>query len=205
MRLRLVAGLGLAVSVMPIVAAAQGNPADGATHWPAIVECGAERSAAARHECVDRVLRAAGVLSEARVVQEAREDFGRENRAPAPRTAAAPPAAPPTAPPPAVAAAPAPAPAAPTAAAPVPAQAQVQAQAQGDMDRLVTSIAAVRTIGFRRVRVTTTDGSVWDQTRDETFNTPPKVGDTFSIERASLGSFQCRFGRSSNYRCERVD
>jgi hypothetical protein len=53
--------------------------------------------------------------------------------------------------------------------------------------------------------VTTTDGSVWDQTRDETFNTPPKVGDTFSIERASLGSFQCRFARASNYRCERVD
>jgi hypothetical protein len=198
MRLRLVAGVCVAASVMPMMAAAQGNPGDAATHWPAIVECGAERSAAARHACVDRVLRSAGVLSEARVVQETREEFGRQNRAEAPRT-------PPT---PAVAAAPA---SAAATAAPAPAASVASAAAPpaparaAEIDKLVTSIAAVRTIGYRRLRVTTTDGSVWDQTRDETFNTPPKVGDTFSIERASLGSFQCRFARASNYRCERVD
>jgi hypothetical protein len=196
MRLRLVAGVCVAASVMPMMAAAQGNPGDAATHWPAIVECGAERSAAARHACVDRVLRSAGVLSEARVVQETREEFGRQNRAEAPRT-------PPTR---AVAAAPA---SAAATAAPAPAASVASAAAPparaAEIDRLVTSIAAVRTIGYRRLRVTTTDGSVWDQTRDETFNTPPKVGDTFSIERASLGSFQCRFARASNYRCERVD
>jgi hypothetical protein len=197
MRVRLVAGLCLAGSVMPVLAAAQDGSGDAGSRWAAIVECGAERSAAARHECVDRELRAVGVLSEARVAQETREAFGRENRAEAPPPPRAVAAAPSTAAAPPAASAPRPAAAAPVAAAaPAPPAA---------IDRIDTSVAAVRTIGYRRLRVTTADGSVWDQTRDETFNTRPRVGDSFTVERASLGSFQCRFARASNYRCERVD
>jgi hypothetical protein len=67
---------------------------------------------------------------------------------------------------------------------------------------LATTVAAVRTIGFQRVRITAADGTVWDQTQAQDFRTPPEVGDAFTVEPAALGSFRCQVAGSSRYRCE---
>jgi hypothetical protein len=138
---------------------------------------------------MDDVLRRAGLLSDARVAQEARRDFGRDNRP-----------APPPPPPPAVASAPRPV--STPGSVPIPAAVP---ERPADIDKLATTIASVSTIGYRRLRVTTAEGSVWDQTEDKTFNSPPKAGDIFEIQRAALGSYRCRFAQSSRYRCERAD
>ena len=73
------------------------------------------------------------------------------------------------------------------------------------MRELVTTIASVRTAGYRRLVVTTAEGSVWQQTQAENFTTPPKPGDSFVIQQAAFNSYRCRFGNGSRYRCERVD
>lgn len=175
MSLRALVGVGAGILAMPVAALAQGGAGDAATNWGAIAECGSIDNAARRHDCVDGVLRRAGVLSEARVAQAAREDFGNERRAATPERAPAPLA--PTAP--------------PTRAA--------------DIEELVTTVASVASAGYNRLRVTTAEGSVWEQTQAEAFRTPPKPGDSFTIERGAVGSFRCQFGRASLYRCQRVD
>ncbi|HEY6817040.1 MAG TPA: hypothetical protein VI168_16000 [Croceibacterium sp.] len=192
MSFRIVAGVGLGALVVPALASAQAGSGDAGRNWAAIAECGAIKNADRRHDCVDDVLQAAGVLSATQVAQEAREDFGRENRPEPPR--------------PQSVAVPAP------VVAPAPAQGSVPAQAAAeaprraaDLDELVTTVASVRSIGYKRVRVTTPEGSVWDQTQAEGFNAEPKSGDRFSVERAAMNSFLCQIGRSSRYRCERID
>jgi hypothetical protein len=178
--------LGIAATFAPASAQAQADATEAASrNWAAIAECAAVDSPEQRHRCVDDVLRHAGLLSEARVAQEARRDFGRD--APARPTRPAPPPRPSAS-----------APASASASASVP-------ESTVATDKLATTIASVRTIGYQRLRVTTAEGSIWDQTEAETFNSSPKVGDTFEIERAALGSYRCRFARSSRYRCERVD
>ena len=177
MSAKFVAGVGLCALIAPAIALAQGDPGAAGRNWAAIEQCGSIRNADRRHECMDGVLQQAGVLSGQQVAQEAREEFGKEDR-PAPRSAAAP------------------AQAAVTSAAPA---------RPAELDEVVTTVAAVRNAGYHRVRVTTSDGSVWDQTQAETFTAEPKPGDRFAVERASMGSFLCKFGRSSSYRCERAD
>jgi hypothetical protein len=179
MTIRTLLGIGIAVTFAPMAAHAQADATDVSSNWAAIADCAGADAPEQRHQCMDDVLRRAGLLSDQRVAQEARRDFGRA--APA-RPAPTPP----------------PAPAAASASAPAP-------QATVTADKLATTIASVRTIGYRRLRVTTADGSVWDQAEAETFNSSPKVGDSFEIERGALGSYRCRFARSNRYRCERVD
>lgn len=74
-----------------------------------------------------------------------------------------------------------------------------------ELTEVATTIQAVRTVGYQRLRVTTAEGSVWEQTQAESFNTSPKVGDSFSIERTQLGGYRCRFARASRYYCQRMD
>ena len=72
----------------------------------------------------------------------------------------------------------------------------------GDLaEALTTTITSVQTVGYQRLRVTTAAGSVWEQTQAEALRTPPRVGDTFHVEPAALGSYRCRVERSSLYRC----
>ena len=70
---------------------------------------------------------------------------------------------------------------------------------------LTTTITSVQTIGYERLLVTTADGSTWEQTQAQSFLTPAKAGDAFSVEPAAMGSFRCRFNQSSRYRCKQVD
>ncbi len=174
------AGAAVCALAVPAVAWAQADAGSAARNWAAIEQCAAVKNAERRHECLDGVLQQAGVLSGEQRVQEVREEFGREDR-PAPR----------------------PAPAARTAtaqAAPAPAPARA-----AELDEIVTTVAAVRSIGYQRIRVTTAEGSVWDQTQGEGFAAEPRKGDRFSVERGAMNSFLCQFGRSSRYRCERTD
>jgi hypothetical protein len=89
--------------------------------------------------------------------------------------------------------------------APPPAQASAAPARPAPLDELATTVASARSIGYHRVRVTTTDGSVWDQTQDEGFLAEPKAGDRFSVERGAMNSYLCQFGRASRYRCQRID
>lgn len=182
-------GLGAVAVLATASAQAQGGQAGAAGgDWAGIVQCAAIDRAEARHQCMDDVVRRAGLLSDERVAQAAREDFGNENRAQPPRAAPAPVVAPAAAP---AAVASAPAPVAPARA--------------GDIDELVTTVAAAQVRGDRRLVVTTAEGSVWEQTQSETFRSTPKAGSQFSIERTSMGGFRCSFERSSHYRCRRID
>lgn len=187
-------GLGVAALLAPMVAQAQGRQAAADEHWAAIARCAAIDQAEARHQCMDDVVRRAGLLSDDRLAQSARREFGNEDRAgpavssPAPATAPAPSPSPPPA---SVAAAPA-------STAPAPTRAQ-------DIGELVTTVASAQLRGDRRLVVTTAEGSVWEQTQSESFRAMPRAGDRFSIERVSLGGFRCGFERSTVYRCRRVD
>ncbi|OYX10371.1 MAG: hypothetical protein B7Z08_01390 [Sphingomonadales bacterium 32-68-7] len=88
----------------------------------------------------------------------------------------------------------------PARSAPTPAPAPVPV-----VDEIATTVRGVRTVGFQRLRVTTAEGSVWEQTQAEDFPTGPRIGDAFVIERTTLGGYRCRFGRSSRYYCQRMD
>jgi hypothetical protein len=178
-------GFGALALLLP--APAQSQDAAGGD-WAGIVQCAAIGRADERHACMDEVIRRAGLLSEARVTQAAREDFGNENRAEPVRAA----------PPVAVAAA-------PPAAAAVPSTAPLAPARAADLDKLATTVVSAQVRGDRRLVVTTAEGSVWEQTQSETFRNAPKTGNPFSIERTSLGGFRCSFERSTHYRCRRID
>ena len=184
MTMRILLGTGLVAACMPLAAYAQAGSAEAGRNWSAITDCAAAPSAEQRHQCMDDVLRRTGLLSDARVAEEARRDFGRD----APSRPAPPPP-----------------PAPVSASASAPASASTPEASAVETDRLVTTIASVGTTGYRRLRVTTAEGSVWEQTEAKSFNSSPKVGDTFEVEHAALGSYRCRFARSSRYRCQRAD
>jgi hypothetical protein len=178
MSVKFLAGVGACALSVPAIAWAQGSGSGAEGNWAAAAQCGAIRNAEQRHQCLDGVLQRAGVLSGEQVAQEVREEFGKQDR-PAPR----------------------PAPAERVQAA-QPAASPTRA---AELDEVVTTIASTRTIGYQRVRVTTAEGAVWDQTQGESFAAEPRKGDRFSVERGAMNSFLCQFGRSSRYRCQRTD
>jgi hypothetical protein len=177
MNFRMLTMCGFASLAVPTVVSAQGNPSDAARNWGAIAECAAINEAAARHECMDGVVSRAGVLSEEQIAEAARQEFGREDRRQAVRSTPAPVVSS--------------SPAAPARAA--------------DIQELVTTVASVRTVGYRKLRVTTAEGSVWDQTQAESFSNDPRPGDAFSIQRGPLSGYRCQFRQASRYPCERVE
>ncbi|OJY65954.1 MAG: hypothetical protein BGP16_05970 [Sphingobium sp. 66-54] len=181
---------GLAGGALLAVGAAQAQPGgDAAANWEAVVQCAGRSGAAARHACIDQVLRDRGVLDRERELSDARQSFGQERRAaPAPVPAPAP------APVPAPAAAPvaqAPASAPPPAAPP-------------ELKALQTQVAAVRTGADRVLTITTAEGAVWRQTQTIDMRIPPVKGDTIEIEESALGGHRCKFG-SKIFRCRRVN
>lgn len=177
---------GLAGGTLLAVGAAQAQPGgDAAANWEAVVQCAGRSGAAARHACIDQLLRDRGVLDRERELTDARQSFGQERRA-------APPPAP--APAPAPAAAPV---ARPPASAPPPA-------APPELKALHTQVAAVRTGADRMLTITTTEGAVWRQTQTIDMRIPPAKGDTIEIEESALGGHRCKFG-SKIFRCRRVN
>ena len=175
MKTSILMGAGL-VLALPVTASAQ-DQVSGETRWNQVVACAAERSVEARHACMDSVLRAAGALDVAREVAVNRENFGREERA-----------APP--PPPPVAATVA----APARVAPPP-----------PVTGITTRVASARLGGDRKLRVTTSEGAVWQQVDNDTIRRLPREGEAFEVREGSLGSFRCTFNETTTFRCERRD
>ncbi len=173
-------GAGLVLAV-PVTAAAQ-DQVSGETRWNQVVACAAERSVEARHACVDSVLRAAGALDVAREVAVNRENFGREERA----------APPPPPPPPA-----------PAVAASVAAPARVAAPPP--VTGITTRVASARLGGDRKLRVTTSEGAVWQQVDNDAIRRLPREGEAFEVREGSLGSYRCTFNETTTFRCERRD
>ena len=172
--------LGFAVAT-PILAlsasvSAQQSTNDAEHNWAAITQCGSMRETEARHQCMDDVLRRAGRLAAVRTEPERSPEFGRNRRTEIAR-----------------------------APSPTPPAATSDGKNGGTADEIVTTIKAVGTVGYQTLRITTAEGSVWQQTQAAPFTTDPEVGDRFSVIRAAFGSYLCKFGNSSRYRCERTD
>jgi hypothetical protein len=185
MRLPLSACIGPCIGLVVLAIAGPGlaqDAGDSTRNWAAIAQCGPIGDDRQRLECMDAVLRAAGIIGPA--------------AAPAEQARSGPSAA--------SAAAQGVAPAAPAAPA-APRNADFGRPVRAEAQEMTTTIASVQTVGYQRVRVTTADGAVWEQTQAESFRTPPRVGDSFSIQPAAMGSFRCQFEQSSLYRCKRVD
>lgn len=87
------AGL-LCLVACSIASGADGATSDASANWTAVSQCAKQGSARARHDCVDRVLRDAGVLTPEMRQREQRQEFGSENVPPAPRVVAPSPASP---------------------------------------------------------------------------------------------------------------
>lgn len=177
MSVRLAACCGLAALAIPASGHAQADTGNAVRNWTAITECGTISDAERRLACMDNVLRRAGIETAAASEQELPAQARSE--------AAAPPL---------------------SASAPVPSPAQPRRpQTATNREELTTTIASVRTLGYQKVLVTTSDGSTWEQTEAKSFLTPPKLGDAFSVEPAAMNSFRCRFNQSSRYRCRPVN
>jgi hypothetical protein len=191
--------------------------------WSSIARCAQEDSERARHTCLDRVLRDAGLLTSEMHAQQQRRAFGLDDksaRTPAPAATAAPPAT--AAVPPATTAevlkrpatgttpggaipsaatASAPATAAhPTTVAPSPATAASPPQP----DRLEADLVKVEKAVDGRLFVTTTDGAVWLQTETVDMPQPPVAGDRMTIRKGSIGGYRCSVVSTHlTYRCAR--
>ena len=74
MGLRLFASAGLLVAAAPAIVWAQSGSDDAGRNWAAVAACAAVDAAEQRHQCVDDVLRRAGLLSAERVAEACFED-----------------------------------------------------------------------------------------------------------------------------------
>jgi hypothetical protein len=160
-------------------ALAQIGSGDPVANWEQVAACARLGSAPERHACVDNVLRATGLLDRGREVAEQRESFGGQRRDPPP--------SPPPLPVQTVR---------PEAAPPV---------APGEIERLATTVADAGFVGNRKLLVITAEGAVWRQTEGEPIRVQPRAGEAFEISRAALGGYRCKLGRSTLYRCERIE
>jgi hypothetical protein len=187
------AAAGLVLLAWP--AQSQPGPDQAASNWQAIVACAEQAAADSRHACVDRVLRAAGVLDPAREAAAQRQSFGtperRQEPAVTPPTAVAPPAA--VAPPGAVAATP--------RAEPVQERAVA---APPPISGIETTVSDALIGGDRLLVVATSEGAIWKQIDGAPFRRAPAKGAAFTVEEGALGSYRCKTG-SDVFRCRRVD
>lgn len=154
--------------------------------WAAVARCAQAESGPARHDCLDRVLRDAGLLTEAMNAQQQRRAFGLEDR--------------PAIPVPPAAAAPARARA--TAATP-PASKAVTATPEA-ADRLEADIATVQKSADGRLSLTTVDGAVWRQTESVEMPQSPVAGDRLSIRKGAMSGYRCSIASTRlTFRCAR--
>ncbi|MXP40743.1 hypothetical protein GRI75_03650 [Altererythrobacter soli] len=188
------AGLGAAagLALLSWPAQSQPGPDQAAANWQAVVACAGQADAGSRHACVDRVLRAAGVLDPAREAAAQRQSFGAPERRAEP--AVAPPA---VAPPPAAAAA--------AAASPQAGAVQERAVAAPPaISGIETTVSDALIGGDRLLIVATSEGAIWKQVDGGPFRRLPAKGSAFAVEEGALGSYRCKIG-SDVFRCRRVD
>lgn len=201
-RLRAFGGIGalLAIASAPGLAQPAMNPEEG---WTAIARCAGIADDARRHACADQVFRDAGLLASPEARAQARDEVRRREfglQTPESRRLPEPEPVAPQAPTPApVARAPVPAPPpAPRQAPPPPAPARPI-----NADQVEVKLAGVMLGGDRKLVLTTTDGAEWYQADSGDIRPTPSRGQTMTIERGALGSFQCKTGRWTTFRCLR--
>ena len=179
----MITGAKLAVAGTVLLAGgaalAQVGSGDPVANWERVAACAGLGSAAERHACIDSVLRATGLLDRGQEVAEQRENFGEQRRDP-----------PPPPPQPSVQA---------VELAPDP------SAAPRELDRLATTVADAGFVSNRKLLVITAEGAVWRQTEGEPVRVLPRAGEAFEISRAALGGYRCKLGRSTLYRCERIE
>jgi hypothetical protein len=179
------AGLGVAAGLVLLSWPAQSQPGpdQSAANWQAVVACAELAEADSRHACVDRVLRAAGVLDPAREAAAQRQSFGAPERRQEP----------------------APAPTAVTAATPRAEAVQERpVAAPPAISGIETTVTDALIGGDRLLVATTSEGAIWKQIDGGPFRRAPAKGAAFTVEEGALGSYRCKTG-SDVYRCRRVD
>ncbi|MEJ1965005.1 MAG: hypothetical protein WDO56_27080 [Gammaproteobacteria bacterium] len=177
--------------------------------WSSIARCAQADSERARHTCLDRVLRDAGLLTPEMHAQQQRRAFGLDDKPanappPAPE-AAAKTARTATAAAAGVAESPTPA-ALPTGSATrktvAPSLATAAPPAQPD--RLEVELASVARAPDGKLFVTTTDGAVWLQNESVDMPQVPVAGDRMTIRKGSMGGYRCSVVSTHlTYRCVR--
>ncbi len=162
--------------------------------WSSMVSCAQEDSERARHACLDRVLREAGVLTNEMHARQQRNAFGLENK---PASAATPTTA-------------------GSASTPPPEEKpSIAGRLRGETvspsrpaiegsSRLEVELAGVGKAVDGKLFVTTTDGAVWLQTESVEMPQPPVAGDRMTIRKGSMGGYRCSVVSTHlTYRCVR--
>jgi hypothetical protein len=169
--------------------------------WSSVARCAQEDSERARHTCVDRVLREAGLLTNEMHAREQRRAFGLDETRARATTAQAPRAST-SAPENKTASA---ARTGETAAAPAtPSAKEDAASTSAPPERVEVELASVGKAVNGRLFVTTTDGAVWLQTESVEMPQPPVAGDRMTIRKGSMGGYRCSVVSTHlTYRCAR--
>jgi hypothetical protein len=184
---------GVAAMLAAATALAAEGGSDAEAGWAAVTRCAQQDTERARHDCVDQVLRDAGVLTPELRARQQQRAFGLD-RATSPVPAAPPPAAvQPVAPPP-VATAP---------TAPAPTRSAAKASPESSPDRVEVEVASAVAGRDGKLVVTTTDGAVWRQTESITNYRLPAAGERMTIRKGSLGGYLCTPSSKLSWRCAR--
>ncbi len=155
--------------------------------WDAITRCAPLVDDAARHECLDEVLRKSGLMPDAARAAASSQRFG----SPAP----APVAATPVAAAPAVAASPVAAPAAPVAA---------PNAKHASEEMIQVTLAGVQRAGDGTLVLNTTEGAIWRQIEAAPLHPEPVAGDTLTIKHTVFGGYMCQSKKWIVFRCVRA-
>lgn len=147
-------------------------------NWQKMEACATIDRAAERHACMDEVLRRAGLLTRERELAGQRETFGQQPRREEEEREEV---------------------AEEIAAAPV------VPEPPEEIDELQSSVAFAKLVARGYLLVVTEEGAVWRQTSGERVRLAPDPGTRFTVSKAALGSFRCKIGSSTIYRCERLD
>jgi hypothetical protein len=178
----LVAAMGLVVAAVLVfatgaaLAQGTGSPAE---NWAKVAACAQLEPGDERQACVDDVFRSAGLLDRARELAQQRESFGEQRRE---RPQPAPPVA---------------------AATPRPSPVPAPTPSPAELDRIVTTVSRAFDPGNRLMVIVTQEGQVWQQNESKDLGLPPRAGTSFTVEKGSLGSFNCRIGGGRSFRCRR--
>lgn len=152
--------------------------------WAAVTRCAQQETERARHDCLDQVLRDAGLLTPELRQRQQQRAFGLSQ---------------PAAPPPA-----AKAPSAPAGEPRASASSEPKPPApESPPDRVQVQIAAVASSPDGKLAITTSDGAVWRQTETLDNRRLPAVGESMTIRRGALGGYLCTLASKQSWRCAR--
>ena len=172
--------VSLAMSVLPAGPAAAQAGADPAAGWAEMARCGALANDAARHSCMDEVLRKNGAMAapEARTV-ERRRTFGLDVLPTFPHREH-------------------------VKAEPSAGRGGRPVQVADADDRVTVTLDGVTLRGDGRLAVKTSEGAIWRQVEDEPVRPTPVSGQSMTIERTAMGGYMCKSARWTAFRCTRA-